>query len=221
MSNWTFDLAIKTRPNDPFQVRGNLANGSVSLDLKFGGTGAQPWLDGTVHIDNFVASLPFSKLNITRGFVTFSKDAPFEPKLDLLAESALRDYHITAYIYGSAKNPQLSLTSEPPLTQEDILSLLATGATSSELTGSSDVLASRAAVLLFQQLYRKVFKQKDPTEGLPLADRLSVDVGAVDSKTGREEVSASFKLGSQFYLVGDVDVTGSFAGRVKYLIRFK
>ncbi len=221
LSAWTFDIAIKTRPNDPFQIRGNLANGGASLDLKFGGTGAQPWLDGTVHIDNFVASLPFSKLNVTHGFVSFSKDAPFEPKLDLQAESTLRDYHITAYIYGGAKDPQLSLTSEPPLPQQDILSLLATGTTTSELTGNSDVLASRAAVLLFQQLYRKVFKKKDPAEGLPLADRFSVDVGAVDNRTGREEVSATFKLGEQLYLVGDVDVTGAFAGRVKYLLRFR
>ena len=38
-SNWTFDVAVKTRPNDPFQIRGNLANGAACADLKFGGTG--------------------------------------------------------------------------------------------------------------------------------------------------------------------------------------
>ena len=220
-SGWTFDVAVKTRPNDPFQIRGNLANGAASADLKFGGTGKEPWLDGTIHIENFVASLPFSKLSVNRGFITFSKDLPFEPKLDLAAESTLREYHIIAYIYGGAKDPQVSLTSEPPLPQQDILSLLATGTTTSELTGSSDVLASRAAVLLFQQLYRKVFKKKDPAENVPLLDRFSVDVGAVDNRTGREEVSAVFKLGGQIYLVGDVDVTGAFAGRVRYLVRFR
>ena len=221
LANWTFDVAIKTRPNDPFQIRGNLANGSAALDLMFGGTGKQPWLEGTIRVENFVASLPFSKLNITRGFITFSRDDAFMPKLDIMAESNLRDYRIHAYIYGIAKDPQVSLTSEPPLTQQDIISLLATGATSSELTGKGDVLASRAAVLLFQQLYRKIFKQRDPSENLPAMDRLNVDVGSVDSRTGREQVSASFKLGDRFYLVGDVDVTGAFTGRLKYLIRFR
>jgi len=221
LSNWTFDIAIKTRPNDSFQIRGNLANGSAALDLKFGGTGLQPWLEGSVNIENFVASLPFSKLSISRGFVTFARDDAFMPKLDISADSNLRDYHINAYIYGSARDPQLSLTSEPPLPQQDILSLLATGATASELTGSSDVLASRAAVLLFQQLYHKIFKTRDPSENMPLHDRLSVEVGSVDSQTGREQVAATFKVGGNFYLVGDVDVTGAFTGRVRYLVRFR
>jgi len=221
LSTWTFDIAVKTRPEDPFQIRGNLANGGAALDLKFGGTGKDPWLDGTIHIEKFVASLPFSKLVIHRGFITFTKDNGFVPKLDVSADSNLRDYHISAYIYGSATDPQLSLTSEPPLPQQDILSLLATGATSSELTGKNDVLASRAAVLLFQQLYRKIFKQKDPSENVPLLDRFNVEVGAVDSRTGREEVAATFKLGDQIYLVGDIDVTGAFTGRVKYLLRFR
>ena len=60
-----------------------------------------------------------------------------------------------------------------------------------------------------------------PRENVPFLDRFSVDVGAVDNRTGREEVSAVFKLGGQLYLVGDVDVTGAFAGRVRYLVRFR
>jgi hypothetical protein len=66
-----------------------------------------------------------------------------------------------------------------------------------------------------------VFKKKDPTEGLPMADRLSMEVGAVDSKTGRQELQATFRLGGELYLVGDVDVSGEFTGRLKYLLRFK
>ncbi|RYD70784.1 MAG: hypothetical protein EOP84_26095, partial [Verrucomicrobiaceae bacterium] len=112
--DWTFNVAILTRPGDPFQIRGNLANGSAVADLRLGGTGNEPYLEGLIRIENFVASLPFSRLTVTRGFITFSRDAPFEPKLDILAESNLRDYRITANIYGSARDPQLSLTSEPP-----------------------------------------------------------------------------------------------------------
>ncbi len=221
LANWTFDVAIKTRADDPFKVQGNLANGAASIDLHFGGTGAAPWLDGSVRVDRLTASLPFSKLEVKRGFILFSRDAFLEPKLDLYAESQLRDYHINAYIFGSAKDPEVSLTSEPPLPQQDIISLLATGTTVAELTGNSDVLASRAAVLLFQSLYRKVFKKKDPTEGLPMHDRMNVEFGAADSKTGRQELSASFRLGNQLYLVGDIDVGGEFTGRVKYLLRFR
>jgi len=220
LRDWKFDIAIKTRPNDPFKIRGNLARGGAFIDLKFGGTGLQPWLDGTIRVEDFVASLPFSKLSVTRGFIYFKQDAPFEPQLDLQAESTLREYHVNAFIYGHADDPQVSLTSEPPLPQQDIVSLLATGTTTSEL-GHSDALAGRAAVLVFQQLYRKVFKRRDPAEEQGLMERFEFDLGAVDNRTGRQELSAQFKLGENYYLVGDVDVAGEFTGRLRYLLRFR
>jgi autotransporter translocation and assembly factor TamB len=220
LRDWKFDIAIKTRPGDPFKIRGNLARGGAFIDLKLGGTGLHPWLDGNIRVEDFVASLPFSKLSVTRGFIYFKEEAPFEPQLDLQAESTLRDYHVNAYIYGHAEDPQVSLTSEPPLPQQDIVSLLATGTTTSEL-GHGDALAGRAAVLVFQQLYRKVFKKRDPAEEQGLMERFEFDLGAVDNRTGRQELSARFKLGENYYLVGDVDVAGEFTGRLKYLLRFR
>ncbi len=220
-NNWTFDVAIKTRPNDPFEIRGNLATGNAAADLRFGGTGAKPWLDGLVRVENFKATLPFSELEVTRGFITFSRDDFLRPTLDIMAQSRLRDYQINAYITGSPENPQLSLTSEPPLPQQDIVSLLATGATTSELTGGSNVLAGRAAVLVFEQLYRKVFKRQSGASKDPFLDRFDVDLGAVDSRTGRQELSATYRLGDNLYLVGDIDVAGEFTGRLRYLIRFR
>jgi autotransporter translocation and assembly factor TamB len=221
LDKWTFDIAIKTRPNDPFLVRGNMANGAAAVDLHFAGTGAEPYLEGLVRVENLVASLPFSKLTINRGFVTFSKDDMLQPKLDLRAESQIREYHIQVYIYGSANDPKVSMTSEPPLPQEDIISLLATGTTISELSGNTEVLAGRAASLLFQQLYRKIFKNKSPTENVPVLNRFEVEAGGVDERTGRQEVSARVKINDNIYLLGNVDVTGAFTGRVRYLLRFR
>ncbi len=221
LRDWTFDIAIKSK--DPFLIRGNLANGAASIDLKLGGSGLQPTLTGSVRIDNFVASLPFSKLNITSGYVYFSEDNPFVPTLDIQGTSEMRDYNINVYISGSASNPQTVLSSEPPLPQEDIVSLLATGATTQELTGSGggDVLAGRAAALLFQKLYRKVFKKKDASENESLSDRIQVDAGGVDPRTGKQELTTTLKLNDQFQLVGGLDVQGYLRGEVRYLIRFR
>jgi len=217
----TFDIAIKSK--DPFKIQGNLANGSATIDLKLGGTGLAPTLTGSVRIDNFVASLPFSKLNITSGYVYFTEDNPFVPTLDIQGTSEMRDYNINVYISGSASNPQTVLSSEPPLPQADIVSLLATGATTQELTGSggADILAGRAAALLFQKIYRKIFKQKPASDNETLADRIQVDTGGVDPRTGKQEVTTTFKLTKEFQLVGGVDVQGYLLGEVKYLIRFR
>jgi hypothetical protein len=81
--------------------------------------------------------------------------------------------------------------------------------------------AGRAAMLLIQQLYRKAFKKGEPTKSNSVFDRLQVDVGNVDPRTGQQTATARFKVNEQFVLVGDLGVGGDFRGMVKYLIRFK
>jgi autotransporter translocation and assembly factor TamB len=173
-----------------------------------------------VRIENFVASLPFSKLNVTNGTVYFTKDQPFIPQLNIQATSNLQDYNINVYIYGTAQDPKTVMSSEPPLRQEDIVSLLATGATTANLNSGTG-LAGRAAILVFQQLYHKVFKTKPPSDNESFASRFKVDVGGVDPRTGQQEVNSSFKLTDQLYLIGDIDVGGDLRGMVRYLLRFK
>ncbi len=227
LRDWKFDIAIKTRDGDPFLVRGNLANGAASLDLRLAGTGLKPWLDGNVRIDSFNATLPFSRLSITRGYIIFKEDAPFRPSLDLQAESQTRDYLVNAYIYGEATSPQISLSSEPPLPNADIVSLLATGTTTSELGANSEALASRAAMLAIKQVYQKLFKRgaAPPPSTVKnnenFLDRFQMELGATDNRSGRQEVVTRFKINDQLYLIGDAGVDGQFTGRLKYLIRFR
>lgn len=228
LRDWKFDLAIKTRPDDPFLVRGNLANGAAAVDLKFAGTGLAPYLEGSIRIEKFKATLPFSTLSISRGFVYFKKDDPFQASIDLQADSQVRDHLVHAYIYGRATDPQIQLNSEPPLPYSDIVSLLATGTTVSELGGSADVLASRAAMLAVQQLYRKVVPRKaEPatTERKENAgqfmDRFQVELGALDNHSGSQQVNTRFRMTDSLYFLGDIGVDGRFTGSLKYLIRFR
>jgi autotransporter translocation and assembly factor TamB len=227
IGGWKFDLAIKTRPQDDFLIRGNLANGAAALDLKFAGTGLAPYLEGSVRVVEFKASLPFSTLSVSRGFIYFTKEAPFQPSLELQADSQTREYLVHAYIYGRADDPQVQLSSEPPLQHADIVSLLATGVTTGELSGNADVLASKAAMLAVQELYRKVFRRGAP----PAVDkqkndgdflgRFQVELGALDSRTGSQQFTSRVRLTDQLYLIGDLGTEGSFTGRLKYLIRFR
>jgi len=228
LDTWKFDLAIKTREDDPFLVRGNLANGRVLVNLLLGGTGAEPWLEGEVIVEQFTGSLPFSTITVENGHVYFTKNAPFQPTLELQAVSKIRDYTVGAYIYGNAREPQLQLTSEPPLPHADIVSLLATGTTTSELAGNADVLASRAAMLAIQSLWKKIFKPKSapPPEAKKkddanFLDRFEMEFGAVDQKSGAREATARFKVNNQTYILGELDTQGRYTGSVKYLLRFR
>ena len=85
--------------------------------------------------------LPFSRLEISSGFLYFDPSDPLNPKIDMHGKSVIRDYTMNVYIYGTSLAPEAIFTSEPPLAQEEIISLLATGTTREELTGNNNVLA--------------------------------------------------------------------------------
>jgi hypothetical protein len=217
--DWKFDVAIKTK--DPFRIRGNMAKGGAIADLHLIGTGLHPGIEGMVRMENVEATLPFSRLEVSYGYLSFDPSDSFNPKIELHGTSVIRDYIIHVYVYGTALAPEAIFTSEPPLPQEEVISLLATGTTREELTGNNNVLAGRAATLLVQQLYRKVFKKGGETETNSVFDRLDLDVGQTDPRTGQRQATARFKVNDQFVLLGDLDVAGGFKGMVKYLIRFR
>ena len=202
-------------------VRGNLANGGAVVDLHVTGTGLHPALQGVVRLQNVEATLPFSRLEVSSGSLYFDPSDSFNPKIDLQGTSLIRDYTVHVYVFGTSLSPEAVFSSEPPLPQEEIISLLATGTTRQELVGNNSVLAGRAAMLLVQQLYRNIFKKGEPTKSNSVFNKLDVDVGQVDPRTGQQTVTARLRVNEQFVLIGDLGVGGDFRGMVKYLIRFK
>lgn len=220
LRDWTFDVAVKTL--DPFLIQSNLARGRVVVDLKLGGTGLRPWLDGAVEIEQLTAALPFSRLNISAGRMFFSAREPFVPQLSLEATSQIRDRQVSVFINGPLTNPTAVFSSQPPLPQTEIVSLLATGMTTSQLGRDPNALAGQAALLAVRQLYRRVFRSnKPPSENESFFERIQFDLGVVDPKTGRQATTIGVPLSDRILLTGGMDVGGNFQGQVKYLIRFR
>jgi autotransporter translocation and assembly factor TamB len=174
-----------------------------------------------VRLENVEATLPFSRLQISYGFLYFDPSDSFNPRIELHGSSVIRDYTVHVYVYGSSLAPEAVFTSEPPLPQEEIISLLAAGTTRSELASSNSVIASRASMLLVQQLYRKIFKKGQATQSSSIFDRLDVDFGTVDPRTGQQQVNARFRVNDQFMVLGDLGVGGDYRGMVRYVIRFR
>ena len=219
---WKLDLTIKT--DDPFVIRGNLAHGQALVDLHVHGTGGQPLLDGNVEIKDLVTTLPFSTLDIADGNIAFTPDHPLNPVLDIQGTSSIRNYLVTVYVTGRAKDPKVSFTSDPPATQEQIVSLLATGSTPDELTGNAQALAGKATLLVFQDLYRRAFPKKASAREEPkssLADKVNVDVGGTDPSTGKQQVGVTFKINDDYQFIADLGLEGDIRGRLQYLIRFR
>lgn len=220
LRDWTFDVAIRTA--DPFLVQSNLADGRIFIDLRLAGTGLRPWLEGTINIEQLRASLPFSALDIEDGQIFFLQQDPFIPQLNLQGTSTIREYDVAVTITGSAFAPEALFTSNPPLPQAEVVTLIATGMTTEELTRDPNAIAGRAAILVFQRLYNSIFRRnRPPVQDDSLLSRIQFEVGTVDPKTGNQATRIGIPLTRQLTLVGGVDVGGNFRGQVKYLIRFR
>jgi translocation and assembly module TamB len=89
-----------------------------------------------------------------------------QPVLDIEAESQVRDYRVILSITGRGDNPKLSIRSDPPLPELEIVSLIAGGRTREELAAqrnpassvpsSERLFQSGATSILFDLLRQRV-----------------------------------------------------------------
>ncbi len=204
--NWGLDVTVRT--DAPFLIRGNLATGEVSGSMKIGGTVGSPSPDGEFIIKDFKASLPFSTLVIKKGTIGFKPSSGFDPILEIRGTAEPRPYVVTIYAYGNASNPQLVLTSNPPLPENEIMTLLATGTTTSGLE-NPQAASSRAMQLFAEELRRGRFrfgKQLRPLLGL--LDRVDFSLSDSDPYSSESFSTATIAITDRWFVSAGVGGTG-------------
>jgi autotransporter translocation and assembly factor TamB len=196
--DWSLDVRVVTR--NPFLIRGNFAEGGVTANVRVGGTLGNPAPDGEVTINDLKAALPFSTLNVRRGSLRFTPANGFDPVVEIRATSDPRPYRVNGYVYGRASDPQLVLTSSPPLPENEIMTLLATGTTPSGLENPS--AASSRAIQLFAEEIRRgrfvVGRQLRPLLGL--LDRVDFTLAEADPYTDESFSTATLSITDRWYL---------------------
>lgn len=204
--NWGLNVTVRTQ--DAVIIRGNLADGEVTGSMKVGGTVGSPAPDGEFKIRNFRASLPFSTLNVKSGTVSFKPASGFDPILEIRGTAEPRPYTINVFVYGNASNPQLLLTSNPPLPENEIMTLLATGTTTSGLEDPS-VASSRALHLLAEEIRRgRVSYARRLRPLLGLLDKVNFSVAESDPYSNEKYSTATISLTDRWFLSTGMGATG-------------
>ena len=220
-SDWKLNIHILTQAGDPVQIRGNRLRGTAKVDVHLMGTGAAPTLEGSYIADDVVALLPFARVEVSRGRVWYSADAPFLPQTEFTAESEIRNHRIRMYLHGPPENPQISVSSDPPLAERDALTLLTAGVLPGDFASeSSQAASSRAAALLMQEFSDKVLLRDGANERFSALRRFSLDVGALNSRTGNQETRLTYRLQDNMFMIGEIGANGDFATRLRYIFRF-
>ena len=203
---WTTDVLVKT--TDPILIRGNLGRGRVDVGLRISGKLGDPKPDGKVRITEAQARLPFSSLHVREGFLTFTPANGFDPMLEIRGSAEPRPYRVQVYAYGRMSDPQLVLTSEPPLPENEIMTLLATGTTSAGLE-DSQAASSRAMQLLVEEMRRGRFlfgKRLRPLLGL--LDDVDFSLAEANPYDSDSYSSATLKLSGKWFVSAGLGAEG-------------
>lgn len=217
--NWGLDLSLKSIT--PFLIRGNLAGGEVYLDAKVGGTVGKPRPTGGVKLREIEAQLPFSTLTIPMGSVDFNPDRPFNPTLDIKGESTVRPYDIEIHIYGGLSNPTIQTSSNPPLPENEVMTLIATGTTTAGLADPTAATA-RAAQLVIEEMRRgRIGAVKSLRPIFKLLDKVDFQVGEQAAYSSTTFNSVTFNLDENWLLTAGISDEGYTRAKVTYLFRFR
>jgi hypothetical protein len=218
-ANWALDVRVRTR--DPLLIRGNLATGSATADIRFGGTLGTIQPQGIAIIRDVTARLPFSTLRVQNGTVTFTPAGGLDPELNIRGSSNIGRFDVNVFFYGPVSAPRTAMTSDPPLAESEIMTLLATGTTSSGLE-DGQAATMKAAQLFIEEWRRgRLPFGEQLAKALQLLNNVDVRVGEDDPLTGRRLNSATIEVTDRIVLSGSVDREGNTRVLGAFVIRFK
>jgi translocation and assembly module TamB len=239
----TIGLNIYITRREAIVVDNNLASMSISPNLSVRGTLYAPSLDGRAVVDEGVINFQEAQFEITEGSIDFINPYKIEPEITLVSKTTIADYTITLSVTGTPDDLALNFSSDPEATDADILSLIAFGKTTDEMSTDIDGGSMSAAVIAKMILDSFSEKIKDTTGlsevsfsmdnegsetsvrvglGADLSRQLSVsyDIEISDGQTV-QTVTTYYKLLEHLLLSSFQDTSGKLGGELKYRLEFR
>jgi outer membrane protein assembly complex protein YaeT len=129
-------LDLRVEAPDNLWVRNDMGDLEARAELEVGGSLARPEVTGRVQ------AFPGGRFRfrnvdyeLEQGDLSLGGRRQEQPRFDLRAHTDVRDYEIVLAAEGTLERFDYELTSRPPLSDQDIVSLLVTGQTLEEIAG--------------------------------------------------------------------------------------
>lgn len=116
---------ITLRTKKPLHLKTPSLDADASLDLVVKNSLQNPLIAGHVTLLKGSMPFPYKELLITHGNLYLLPGQKIS--IDLTAKNYFKKWAITMHVTGEINNPNVHIFSSPPLTQEQIFSLLVTG----------------------------------------------------------------------------------------------
>lgn len=226
-SNMTLDLEIDTV--DPLLLTTNVASSSWAIQLQILGTAGVPLPQGEIRMADTRLILPGGVMTFESGRMTFSRENPFIPTLEMRGETRLAGYDVSMHVTGPYDAPEAVLSSSPPLAHTDLLLLILTGSPPADGGRSASRRAAQSVTLyLAKDILQRMRSSSLDDDPSSILDRLEIIQGREVSKSGSQTTEASFRLQEAvwserdaFYLVADRDLYEEYNLGLRIVLRFQ
>lgn len=240
-------LNIKVYGYDDVVIDNNIARSQVRLDILLRGTVLQPVILGRVEAIGGTVYFRNNEFRIVKASADFSDPKRVNPVMEIVAETNVKGYNIRLNLEGQMEHFNLSLISDPPLPEIDILSLLTVGKFGKELKGiESGIGAGEATSFLTGKMQDIIEERVRSLTGLDrlevdpyvskttgtvspritvskrlLGDRLFVTYSSAVGTAENNVLRLEYILNKNVSLVGVRDEKGSIGGDIKFRFEFK
>ena len=178
LNNLKLDIILKS--HRPFKVDNNLAFLNLSPDLHLTGTAAQPLISGRARVNSGKITYQKKDFIVRKGVVDFVDPYRLAPDLDILSDVKVRTWIISLKVSGTPENLLLTLSSDPPEEDGDILSLLLFGKTSQELIAGKSGGTQSTRQLLAELIAGTMGKDIKKAAGIDILEVETTEVGNND-----------------------------------------
>lgn len=241
------NLNISITGKNNISIDNNVARATVNADMVLRGTIYRPILFGRLETKEGKVFFRNNEFRIIQASADFSDPHRINPFMEIASETIIKGYKIKMNLEGQAESFNLSLASDPPLKEMDILALLTVGQTGGELKGlEGGIGAGEATSFVTGKLQDVIEERLTSITGL---DRLQIDpyvsktTGAVEPRVtvskrllgdkmfvtytasvgSAEEqiIKLEYFLNKRVSFVGVRDERGILGGDVRFRFEFK
>jgi len=212
------NLSVSLNFVDPVTLKSPVFQIRILPRLRLETLNRKPVISGSFSVLQGLIDYMGKKFKVLYGTGIIENLAEEKGTIDILASTYISGYYIYMNIKGSFKEPKLFLTSDPPLTREQILNLIMTGASPEQIEESSElfpaVQIAYYATASFLKPLEKQFKQTLGLESFTLEPYIT-KYGETVAK-----LSVVKKLGQKFKLIG-YETTGQkpeYGGSLQYFL---
>jgi len=142
--------------------------------LHIGGTLAKPALSGRIQALNGTIAILGTPYTVTSGTLNFSEAAGLDPQVAVLAQAVYGGTRVFLDISGVLPTPTLTWSSDPPMSEDKILALVA-GTTGAE--GSPATLLSQVLLGSISQSLQRAFRLDALTISYDTQNPLTLQIG--------------------------------------------